>query len=57
MRISCTQEFIRTCYTFTKTNQEASLLPATWLLAGDTHSASEWNKMSLNAGSGETEKL
>lgn len=54
IRISCTQEFrLRTHYAFTTINQQASLLPAGWLLVGDTHSASEWNK---NPGSGETEK-
>lgn len=58
IRISCTQEFrLRTLYAFTKKPQQASLLPAGWLLAGDdTHSASEWNKKSVNPRSGETEK-
>lgn len=50
IRISCTKN---------KQNlkQQESFLPASWLCIGDTSSASEWNRASLNPGAGEIENL
>lgn len=61
IKISCMQEFrlrihdgfIKTTKT-NKNHQES--LPASWLFVGDTNSASEWNKTSINPGFGQTEK-
>lgn len=48
VRISCT-------HTKKTPKQQESFLPASWLCTGDTSSASEWNRASLNPGAGEME--